>query len=298
MFRFNASVRKRLQTRRLERMRQRQTIDRVVDGENPNRADAPNESSGDDSSSVEMESIDLSTVSSSYVNMSNPIEYNTDTFDNTCPEEDDSSKSEDSPLLFEGSPISVREAVRRLSACYIDFNLNKHAVIRLLRTIKELLPSPNRLPTTWRSMMKVFGYVSSSRKTFLCILCLQRCNTSSHGQKICRNDRCSRCNRMMQSNQLVEVVHMDIRSQVRAVLARNQHLLNRSDLFPKTDVCFGDHYRNHDGNSINRVTLIVHTDGAPLVKLSKQCLWPCFASLVELPPPVRDYQKNIIVLAL
>ncbi|CAF1502758.1 unnamed protein product, partial [Adineta ricciae] len=34
------------------------------------------------------------------------------------------------------------------------------------------------------------------------------------------------------------------------------------------------------------------------VKSSKQSLWPCFASLVELPPPVRDYQKNIILMSL
>ncbi|CAF5110219.1 unnamed protein product, partial [Rotaria magnacalcarata] len=27
-------------------------------------------------------------------------------------------------------------------------------------------------------------------------------------------------------------------------------------------------------------------------------MWPCFASIVELPPPIRDYQKNIVLLSL
>jgi hypothetical protein len=91
---------------------------------------------------------------------------------------------------------------------------------------------------------------------------------------------------------------MDIRCQIQAILNRNYLLLNRTDLYPKSDVCFADNYRQLAGETVNRITLIVHTDGAPLVKLSKQSLWPCFGSLVELPPPIRDYQKNIIVLAL
>ena len=298
MFRFNASVKKRLQTRRLQRLRQRRIVDLMIDGENPDEFDRQTESSDEDPPFTGMESTNVPAASPSCSILFNPAQYNTDSFDNACLEQEDSVNTEESPLLFDGSPTSVREAVRTLSACYIDFNLNKYAVVRLLRTIKALLPSPNRLPTTWRSLRKAFGYVSSSRTTFLCTDCLQRCETRSHGQKICGNDRCSRFNRMMQSNQLVEVIHMDVRSQVRAVLTRNQLLLNRTDLYPKTDVCFGDHYRNLGGDSVNRVTLIVHTDGAPLVKLSKQSLWPCFASLVELPPPIRDYQNNIIVLAM
>ncbi|CAF1345618.1 unnamed protein product [Didymodactylos carnosus] len=48
----------------------------------------------------------------------------------------------------------------------------------------------------------------------------------------------------------------------------------------------------------NPVTLIVHSDGAPLIRTTRVSLWPCFASIVELPPPVREYQTNIVVLAL
>ena len=126
-----------------------------------------------DSSSVEVLPINLR-IAASYLNVSDPIKYNTNTFGNTCLQEDDLLKPEDSSVLFDGSPIFVREAVRRLSACYIDFNLSKCNIIRLLRTIKELLPRPNRLLIARRSLMKVFGYVSSSRKTFLCALCFQR----------------------------------------------------------------------------------------------------------------------------
>jgi hypothetical protein len=298
MFRFKASVKKRLQKRRLERFHQRETINDVISGRNSVENSNEIDSSDDDFQANEIEPVDKPNDLSFSSNLFNPIDYNDDDFDNAHPVENSLSNSENSPPLFTGSSMTVQGAVRRLSSFYIDFNLNKNAVIRLLRIIKELLPSPNSLPTTWKSLMKVFGYASSSRKTFLCCRCFQQCDKSANGEKKCRNPNCSLSNRMLKSTQLVELIHMDIRSQIRALLNRNYLLLNRTDLYPKTDICFADHYRHLPGESINCITLIVHTDGAPLIKLSKQSLWPCFASIVELPPPVRDYQNNIIVLSL
>ena len=46
------------------------------------------------------------------------------------------------------------------------------------------------------------------------------------------------------------------------------------------------------------LTLMIHADGAPLIRSSHQSLWPLFANIVEIPPPFREYQRNILVLAL
>ncbi|CAF1508466.1 unnamed protein product, partial [Rotaria sordida] len=46
------------------------------------------------------------------------------------------------------------------------------------------------------------------------------------------------------------------------------------------------------------MTLVVHSDGAPIVRSSKKSIWPCFASITEIPPPMREFQSNIIILAL
>ena len=43
---------------------------------------------------------------------------------------------------------------------------------------------------------------------------------------------------------------------------------------------------------------MLHADGAPLVRSAKQSLWPFFASIVEIPPPAREYRRNIITLGL
>ena len=300
MFRFKASVKKRLHQRRLQRLHQREIVKRIINAENLIENDEENESSSDEFKPIDPEPIDITSRPSFCLsqNLFNSIDYQDDAFDNNHGLANDEMNFENSSPLFSESPISTHEAMCKLTSFYLDCNLNKYAVIRLLRIIKELLPSPNNLPTTWKSVMKVFNYVSSSHKTFLCSECFQRCDKTSNGGKICRNPNCTQSSRIMKTTRLVELIHMDIRSQIQSVIRQNQYLLNRSDLYPKTDVCFGDHYRNLIGESINRITLVVHTDGAPLIKLSKINLWPCFASLVELPPPVREYQKNIIVLAV
>lgn len=297
MFRFNASLKKRQQTRRLQRQNQRRKLNDLISGKRTIEihddvglnADIPqiqHSVSTNDSNTVIDSTAPRSTV------------YYNDEFDDYYLVEEHSSESKQSEPLYTNSKICVQEAVRKLVHYFIDFNLNKVAAVRLLRLTKEFLPSPNCLPTTWKSILKVLGFVSTSTKTFLCFRCFQRCEKSRNGRRICRNPRCKQAQKVLKATQLVEIIHLNIRSQIQTIFSRNRNFFNRSDLYPKTDVCFGNHYRNLNVKSINRVTLIVHTDGAPLVKLSKQNLWPCFASIVELPPPVRDYQNNILVLAL
>ena len=81
-------------------------------------------------------------------------------------------------------------------------------------------------------------------------------------------------------------------------MCRNFDLVNKSHLFPPSDICFGEWYQQRSIMSTNKITLVVHTDGAPLIRSSKQSTWPCFTSITELPPPVREFQSNIIILAL
>ncbi|CAF4602001.1 unnamed protein product, partial [Didymodactylos carnosus] len=102
----------------------------------------------------------------------------------------------------------------------------------------------------------------------------------------------------LKSNEITEVVNLDIRSQIQAIIRRNKHVLSRQELFPKSDVCYGEHYQTTSAQKSNPITIILHSDGASLIRTSKQALWPVFASIVEIPPPVREYQKNIIVVAL
>jgi hypothetical protein len=76
-------------------------------------------------------------------------------------------------------------------------------------------------------------------------------------------------------------------------------LSKNADYFPKSDISSGAFYQTTMSESkCNTITLVLHTDGAPLIRTTKQSIWPLFASIVEIPPPVREYKKNIILLAL
>ena len=82
----------------------------MIDGEHLNEIDHQTESGDDDTPSTGTEPINVSIAASSSLNVFNPIQYNTDSFDNAHVEEEELLHTEESPLLFDGSPVSVRKA--------------------------------------------------------------------------------------------------------------------------------------------------------------------------------------------
>lgn len=299
MIRFRTSTLKKVNFRRLERQEQRKRLQHLFDKHNSveNDDDDSDYEDNDIEPLMQMPSVTSTSHITSSIPSNEQLNYMNDEFDNYSPNDNLLNKDDETPL-FNGSSITLYEAVHNLTSFFNNFNMNKHAAIQLLRIVKMLLPKPNRLPTSWKGIMKVLGRVSSSRTTFLCSACLQQCQKNRYGTKSCYNERCSLKNQIMKSKDIVELVHMDIRTQVQSILVRNQLLLNRKELYPMTDVCYGEFYRTKSDFRTNRITFVVHVDGSPLVKSSKQSMWPCFASIVELPPPIRDYQKNIVLLSL
>ena len=78
----------------------------------------------------------------------------------------------------------------------------------------------------------------------------------------------------------------------------NAAVINKSKLFALSDVPLGEQYQHISNKNSNKVTLIVYSDGTPIVRSSKKSLWSCFASTTEISQPMREFQSNIIVLAL
>lgn len=203
--------------------------------------------------------------------------------------------------LYDGSKLSVVNAMKSLMDILIsDINLDKENVLRLLKFIKSILPEPNNLPTTWKSIMKLFGGTSISNTMFLCSFCESKCDKSAFGAKVCRNEACSHSNVTLKTHQIVELVNLDIRTQLKTIVTRNFNLISKNaDFFPQSDISNADFYRTSLSESkCNTITLIIHSDGAPLIRTTKQSIWPLFASIVEIPPPVREYQRNIVLLGL
>ena len=142
----------------------------------------------------------------------------------------------------------------------------------MLKTLKSILPQPNLLPTTWKGVLKVLGKTCLSRTTFLCSTCQQQCIKTKYGMKKCMNNSCLLYTKKLKSNEIVEIVNFDVRSQIQSIVRRNISVLSHPELFPKSDICYGSRYQQVSMQQRNPITIILHSDGAPLIKTSKQSL--------------------------
>ncbi|CAF3917071.1 unnamed protein product, partial [Rotaria sp. Silwood1] len=200
--------------------------------------------------------------------------------------------------LYDNARISVRNATVQLMDFIMESNLNKSTVTKLFRLVKSLLPLPNKLPTTHTQIFKVLGRVPLFQSRFYCNGCNQLCIIRNN-KKICDNRNCSFSDMPLKSCDISEVVDLDIPSQIKTIINRNSSLFfDQHQLFPKFDIPYGEQYRSVTTPNKQKLTLIIHADGAPLVRSTKSSLWPVFASIVELPHQVREFQSNILVLAM
>lgn len=227
--------------------------------------------------------------------------YHDDEHDNTNELNDFQDNPFDhSPPLYDGCRFSTIKSIKMLLEFFSRINLDKLNTISLLKLIKNILPTKNTLPTSWKSIMKLFGKLNFSSAMFYCSKCFNQCEKTRFNTKTCMNDNCSLFKRTLNRNQIVEIVSLDIRTQIKSIITRNINLLTQNNnLFPPSDVTSASFYRTTQSNTnCNTISIIIHTDGAPLIRSSRQSIWPCFASVAELPPPVREYQSNIMLLSL
>lgn len=209
--------------------------------------------------------------------------------------------------LYTNSHTSVKAAATAIMSMACKFNFPKYVVEGILKIFKSLLPTPNLLPTTHASIIKALGVKPISSSKFYCNSCYELC-TIRAGRKFCENVQCELMNQQLRNRNISEVVTLNIADQLKSILSRNIDLFNKNELFPPFDINNGTFYKNSmmlaeelnksSNSKVHPITLNIHTDGAPLVRTSKSSLWPCLASVVELPPQVREQQTNILVLCL
>ncbi|CAF3341334.1 unnamed protein product [Rotaria sp. Silwood2] len=203
-----------------------------------------------------------------------------------------------SPPLYEHATVTTNEAVNRLMQFFIKSNFDKNKVINMMRLIKSILPSPNKLPTTFRQILRTYGKTPSSIEKFYCNNCFTL-TTRKNGQQYCNNTSCRFRNSQLSKKQVTEVVIVNIREKLQSIIKRNFSLFTGSEkLFPSFDIPSGERYGIKTKETLHPITLVIHADGAPLIRSTKSAVWPCFSAIVEIPPPVREYQSNILTLGL
>ncbi|CAF1508484.1 unnamed protein product [Rotaria sordida] len=121
---------------------------------------------------------------------------------------------DDTRPLYNGSSITVTNAVYRITNFYLNINLDKEKVNGFLRLIKHLFPKPNLLPSTLKRMNKLLHHVPSTSTTLLCSDCYHSCNAPGIRSQICVNPNCTTSFRQRRTTEIIEIVRFDVRSQI------------------------------------------------------------------------------------
>lgn len=229
---------------------------------------------------------------------SSEVDYSPDEHDDYLQRTDDRLVYQDSSPLYVQASMTTCEAVSVIMKFCIQSNFDQQKTTKLFDLVKSMLPIPNELPITLKQIQKIFGKAPSSHTKFYCNDCL-KLTTSRSGYHYCMNSKCRNVNSQLTTMKITEIVCLDIREQIQSVIRRNFSLFaDHRDLFPRSDIPSGHRYKAKTNQIIHPISLNIHADGSPLVRSTKASLWPCFASITELPPPVREFQSNILTLSL
>ncbi|CAF4472622.1 unnamed protein product [Rotaria socialis] len=212
--------------------------------------------------------------------------------------------ADSSSLLYENSHISVKAAATSIMSMAIEFNFPKNLIERILKLIKTLLPIPKLLPTTLASILKLFDETPATFSKYYCNLCLKLC-TLRAGCKLCQNDQCKLFDKVLRNRNIIEVVTLDIKQQLKSIITRNISLFGNNKFVEPFNISCGTYYKemmvlSNTSNQISKnqicsISFNIHTDGAPLVRTTKFSLWPCMVSIVELPPQLLDLSKPFTI---
>ena len=174
------------------------------------------------------------------------------------------------------------EAVSRLMEFYVLSKLEKQQVIKMMQTVKSILPSPNKLPTSFRQILDLYGKISSYSVNFYCNSCWKLARKSST-QHFCNNTVYDFFNSSLSKRQMTEIAITNIRDKLQFIIRRNLIILNNSeDYLLPFDIPSSERYQIINKGKVHPFTLAVHTDDAPLVRSAKASIWPCFNSIIEL----------------
>jgi hypothetical protein len=98
-----------------------------------------------------------------------------------------------------------------------------------------------------------------------------------------------------------ELVTNDVKDEIRSTAKRYLNLINEysncsSDLLP-CDLPNGSIYKRLKIENQKQLTILLHTDGAPVTKVGGKSLWPVQATILEIAPPIRDHISAVMVFA-
>ncbi|CAF1593017.1 unnamed protein product [Rotaria magnacalcarata] len=205
--------------------------------------------------------------------------------------------------LYDGAPVSFK--------CYhkeiVDFGnlvqLTDSNMNKLLKLIRNALPFTNKLLKSYKKVVSLFQKKSSFNEVLRCTNCLE----------IINNNYCSIICERNDSQRLVGgvVEHLSTdrsNTQLIDVIRRNKQLIiNYPQLVDKllqcdvmTQLIYKEKQRELQATSNDTypITLMLHIDSTPIVHWSRKHTWFVTASIVEIPPSLRENHLNLLLLSI
>ena len=143
----------------------------------------------------------------------------------------------------------------------------------------------------------MIGFDCSKQVKYYCRECLRHLQTP---EQITCTDGCSLNDKRRPYMNVVELVINNVKEEIRSIAKRYMNLINEypkcaKDILP-CDIPNGSVYQRLRINNEKQLTILLHTDGAPVIKIGGKSLWPIQATILEIPPPVRDHIGAVMVL--
>ena len=188
--------------------------------------------------------------------------------------------------LYNGTDLTVCAAICLIMQFALCNNLTNEGIEKLLKLLKLLLPSPNRLPRSFYKLKAFFEAFSVPyRDLAVCGTCegyTEHCNCQVAKQTECH------------------LLQISLAKPLSAIIDKNWDLLQYAS--SNTDHVIRDVWdglsmkrANFDSGNKRTISLIISTDGIPLFKSSTKSLWPVSFAILNLPPAIRMYSENIVL---
>lgn len=190
--------------------------------------------------------------------------------------------------LYADSRLSVNESSLLIVSFISRYSLTREARKDLVNLIHQLIPFNNNMPKSYNKVeAKVFQKKNSIKEIKYCINCQYKLDEA----QICDNESCKNYD----NKQIVfDTFHfVDIKDQLTDILSTYWGSIER---YSKRDLDVLDFINsNFYQKQANTLQLCLYTDGVPVFKNPSRSAWPVFASIVELPPTLRESRKTKII---
>lgn len=196
--------------------------------------------------------------------------------------------------------MSIKETMSEFLQILRRSQISKKESENLLSFIRSILPFPNQMPKNRNTLLERIGVTDYFSKRTICILCEKEFSNDQH--------LCWKSIKTEKKN-IAYIFDTDIHGLLSNVVLRlsseieeYKRLILNSNSNSKSmyDIPFGEIYRSllRKHPKENLLSLLLHVDGISLAKSTKLKLWICDATLVELPPTLRNRRSNILLLSM